>query len=130
MNNEIRRAQVAAGEAVVINNLEKRGLVKKPSASDSNSLLSCTDKSKEIMRLVISDTALVRDLLISEANVEWLRYIGSKKGAMTYQIAKDFGISIQSASTRLKRLYATGYLTRNQLTAEAGGIEYIYYLFE
>jgi len=38
----------------------------------------------------------------------------------------DLGISVQNASTRLKKLVSQGYILRSEEVAESGGIEFIY----
>ena len=45
----------------------------------------------------------------------------------TASISAAFGISIPNASTRLKKLYSAGYITRTEEAAESGGREFIYY---
>jgi len=84
----------------------------------------------EIRRVILSNQARVRNLMISKNSISLYKFCREMGGAMTYQIADEFNISIQSASTRLKKLLDLGYLSRNELTAESGGIEYMYYANE
>jgi hypothetical protein len=42
------------------------------------------------------------------------------------QVAQDLDMTVQNASTRLKKLYTQGYVLRTEATAESGGIEFLY----
>ena len=57
---------------------------------------------------------------------ELIDYVLIKGNSLVSQVASDLGISVQNASTRLKKLVMDGYILRNEVVAESGGIEYIY----
>lgn len=54
------------------------------------------------------------------------RYVVSHGEVTTAKVAKDLGISVQNASTQLKRLSNQGVVMRDELAAETGGKEFIY----
>jgi len=82
---------------------------------------------REVMNLMISNSILVRELLLTDAAIQLYVFCRSRDGTSSHHVSTVFNVSIQSASARLKRLYTIGYLTRKQLTAESGGVEYVYY---
>jgi len=84
----------------------------------------------EIMRLILSNQEDIKRLMLSKSAIELYKYCAEKRGAMTRQVSADFNISIQDASMRLSNLHKLGYLTRTEITAESGGIEFIYYPWE
>jgi predicted transcriptional regulator len=47
-------------------------------------------------------------------------------GVGSAHVSNILEISIQSASIRLKTLYEKGYVTREEIASESGGIEFIY----
>jgi DNA-binding CsgD family transcriptional regulator len=55
-------------------------------------------------------------------------YLLIKQRVTTSQIASDFDISIQNASTRLKNIFKLGYVKRVEEVAESGGKEFVYEL--
>ncbi|WP_122501792.1 winged helix-turn-helix domain-containing protein [Pseudomonas viridiflava] len=55
-----------------------------------------------------------------------LDFIASEHSSTTSKVAEALAISVQNASTRLKRLYEEGYVMRIEETAETGGREYVY----
>lgn len=44
----------------------------------------------------------------------------------TAEIADKLGLSVQNASSKLKKLSAKGYISRCERVAESGGIEFVY----
>lgn len=63
---------------------------------------------------------------LTSSTAQMLDYVLSKKEVLAAQVAADLNISVQNASTRLKKLVSEGYILRTEETAESGGIEYIY----
>ena len=53
-------------------------------------------------------------------------YVLTKGPILASQLAADLGLSVQNASTRLKKVVEEGYILRMEAVAESGGIEYIY----
>lgn len=50
----------------------------------------------------------------------------SRDGASTANVAKALNISVQNASTRLKKLVSEGVIMRSEVSSPTGGIEFIY----
>jgi hypothetical protein len=53
-------------------------------------------------------------------------YVIDKGKVSTSQAAQDLDMSVQNASTRLKKLFSQGYILRTEAVSETGGIEYLY----
>lgn len=64
---------------------------------------------------------------LTSSSKELLDYVLTRDGISVSQAAADLGISVQNASTRLKKLVMEGYILRDEVVAESGGIEYKYY---
>jgi len=62
----------------------------------------------------------------SSSNMALLEVVLSKMAVTTAQVAMDLDISVQNASTKLKKLVEEGYIMRREEVAESGGIEYVY----
>lgn len=63
---------------------------------------------------------------LNGATRDLLNFVVSRKDVTTSSLAKELNISVQNASTRLKRLVAEGYLIRSEEPSVTGGIEYLY----
>ncbi len=63
---------------------------------------------------------------ITSSTKELVDYVLYKENVLVSQVATELGISVQNASTRLKKLVADGYILRTESIAESGGIEYRY----
>ncbi|ABO53285.1 MarR family transcriptional regulator [Burkholderia vietnamiensis] len=63
---------------------------------------------------------------MSSSSRELLSYVLEHKCVLASQVAADLDLSVQNASTRLKRLVADGYILRTEDIASTGGIEYQY----
>lgn len=57
---------------------------------------------------------------------ELLDYVLRQKGLSTANVAKALGISVQNASTRLKKLSNEGLIIRSEASSPTGGIEFLY----
>ena len=55
-----------------------------------------------------------------------LEYVLRNGSVLASQVAADLDLSVQNASTRLKKLVADGYIMRTEDVAESGGIEFQY----
>jgi len=55
-----------------------------------------------------------------------LEYIFTNLSVTTSRVASDLNISVQNASTQLKKLVNLGFIMRSEEIAESGGLEYIY----
>jgi DNA-binding CsgD family transcriptional regulator len=62
----------------------------------------------------------------SPSNLSLLELVLTKRSVTTAQVAVELDISVQNASTKLKRLVEDGYIMRREEAAESGGIEYVY----
>lgn len=63
---------------------------------------------------------------LTSSSKELVDYVLTRGNVLVSQVASDLGISVPNASTRLKKLVTDGYILRNEVIAESGGIEYIY----
>jgi len=63
---------------------------------------------------------------ISGREREILGYVRRTHGVSSKDVADVYGVSVQNASTTLKRLLEKGYLKRVEILATTGGLEYIY----
>jgi len=57
---------------------------------------------------------------------ELLDFVLSQRTVSTANVAKALGISVQNASTRLKKLCSEGLVMRSEESSPTGGIEYFY----
>lgn len=64
---------------------------------------------------------------ISASNTSLIDFVLTKEVVTASQVANDLDMSVQNASTRLKKLVDQGYIMRSEVVAESGGIEYIYH---
>lgn len=62
----------------------------------------------------------------SASNKALLELVVNNREATTAEAAAALDISVQNASTRLKRLSDEGFLLRTEATAESGGKEFVY----
>ncbi|MFL6671857.1 MAG: hypothetical protein ACJ8LG_01035 [Massilia sp.] len=62
----------------------------------------------------------------SNATTELVSYVLRAGNVSAAQVAQDLDMTVQNASTRLKKLYMQGYILRTEATAESGGIEFVY----
>jgi predicted transcriptional regulator len=86
---------------------------------------ACIAKSQPLL-IWTSDTYKVLGEPLSAPNQALLEVVLKKKITTTTNVAKELDISVQNASTRLKKLVDEGYILRTEVSAESGGKEYIY----
>jgi predicted transcriptional regulator len=63
---------------------------------------------------------------VTSAGKELIDYVLTKGAVLASEVAADLDITVQNASTRLKKLVDQGYILRTEEVAETGGIEYVY----
>lgn len=84
------------------------------------------NKERQIMRLMVSDYQLIKKLMLSNGELQMLTEIRALGGLTSSYVSTSKRISIQSASSRLTKLWRKGYLKRINQGAESGGDEYFY----
>lgn len=84
-------------------------------------------KAKQQSLILISNTETrVIGPDVKSATKELLDFVLSQKCVSTANVAKALGISVQNASTRLKKLANEGLITRTEASSSTGGIEFLY----
>ena len=84
-------------------------------------------KDKKLMRLIVDVPSFVREKMLSDHQIYLFSEIECQSdGVTSVFISELLDVSIQHASTVLKKLYDKKYLKREERIAESGGIEYIY----
>ena len=81
----------------------------------------------KLRQLIFNDLERVKELLLTKNDIEIINYIKDKRGVTAVDIAKRQDISMQNASTKLKRLFDQGYLIRREMSSSSGGIEFVYW---
>ena len=84
------------------------------------------NKEKQIMKLMVSDYELIKKLMLSNGELKMLTEIKALGGLTSSYVSTSNHISIQSASSRLTKLWRKGYVKRINQGAESGGDEYFY----
>lgn len=69
----------------------------------------------------------VKTLIISSGDAKIIEFLELGE-ATASEVAAVFCCSLQSASTRLKKLFNIGYLGRTSTIQDSGGVEYRYYV--
>jgi hypothetical protein len=97
---------------------------------ENNDLLDNWDyaaqaKEQPIMVWFGTDFRILGPSLTSSTK-ELLEYVLKNSPVLASKVSTKFDISIQNASTRLKKLVSEGYIIRTEVIAESGGIEYEY----
>ena len=82
---------------------------------------------RQIRKMVmVGDSGYIRNLLLTGSQIDTVRWVGGRKFATAADLSLVLGVSIQNASSKLNRLYKSGYLERLTTSAKSGGIEHIY----
>lgn len=81
----------------------------------------------EIMRALVFDDKVVRELWISKTQAEIVAYINNAGFTTTKTISLEFGIGINNASVQLIRLIRKGYLVRESKKTNPNKHHFIYY---
>jgi DNA-binding transcriptional ArsR family regulator len=85
-------------------------------------------KAKEQPLVIWNDRAF--EIIGPEMNISTKRlvdYVLEKGRISVSEAASDLDMSVQNASTRLKKLFEHGYILRSSTVAESGGIEFLYH---
>ncbi len=87
----------------------------------------------DIRNFILDNMSEIKKMMLSEAQLNLMigitqreRYHGMKTSA--FDLSIETQISIQSASSRLKKLHDTGWLKRKKMNDFTGGIYYVYYV--
>lgn len=83
-------------------------------------------KQQPLVLIDKNGTPTVIGLDASGATRDMLNLVLAQKGISTANVARALDISVQNASTRLKKLADEGLVIRLEVSAITGGIEYIY----
>lgn len=82
---------------------------------------------KKFRKLMLECPEVVRASVLSETQIEIARLVHRLPTPIySRDIADRMGISIQNASTQLKRLARSGYVSRHEVISKTGGIEFEY----
>lgn len=65
-------------------------------------------------------------LPVSLGNQAALAFVLERPQARAAEFAQNCGISIANASSKMKQLWATGFLMRRESAADSGGTEFVY----
>jgi len=78
--------------------------------------------------LIVADGVKARFIgpQLSSPNQRMVSYILDAGEVKTSSLAKDLGVSVQNASTQLKKLTSAGYLIRKDEASVTGGKEFVY----
>lgn len=84
----------------------------------------------EIRRMIVEHGDAMRDVVISASQVQTVVIVKdlTKSGVevTSSELANQLSISVQSASSRLEKLYNKKYLKRYSRLQPSGGQEYVY----
>ena len=85
-------------------------------------------KAKEQPIAISTDSSKPSVIGPEQKSAAWelLNFLFKNDSATTALVAKDLNISVQNASTRLKKLVNEGLIYRSEEVAPSGGIEYLY----
>jgi len=84
-------------------------------------------KAKQQSLLLVSDTDVrVIGSELNSSTKDLLDFVLSRDEVSTASVAKELNISVQNASTRLKKLVNEGLILRSEETSLTGGIEFLY----
>lgn len=82
--------------------------------------------NSEIRKLIYSQLVDVKEVMLTKKDIELIDFIKDKNKVTPSIIADYRDININNASTKLKRLFDQGYLTRIESKSTSGGTEYVY----
>lgn len=81
---------------------------------------------KQWLIVFVSDGHKVIGPEMNSSTREMLDFVLLRKSVGTSEVAKNLGLSVQNASTRLKRLVNEGLIMRREETSPSGGKEFVY----
>ena len=82
----------------------------------------------DLRKLIFSNLTLVKELLLTQNDLKIISFVSGKANATPSDVAKHESVSVNNASTKLKKLFEQGYLTRSESKSSSGGIEFVYTL--
>ena len=90
--------------------------------------------NKNLRKIIYENNRIIRPLLLSRQQAKIMNLANVFSGGITSASLSEFTddlsrhhtISIQNASTQLRKLYDKGYLIREKLPNKSGGFEYRY----
>jgi hypothetical protein len=87
---------------------------------------------RETIRKLVIDghSAEIRALLLNSNQLDLVARVKRVDTLRASLLSHSDGVSIQNASSKLNRLYSTGYLKRTETSADSGGLEYFYSIAE
>ncbi len=81
----------------------------------------------EVRRKVMAGSVeSIRHLFLNRSQVGIVKMVGQANVMTASELSEKLEVSIQNASSKLNRLFTSGYLERVQMAADSGGIEYVY----
>ena len=85
-------------------------------------------KDKTLMTLMVECPGFIREKLLTDGQIELIKDAKrlDEEGLTSRWVSNVYDISIQSASSKLKKLHKKGYLKRTNEGADSGGDEYVY----
>lgn len=82
---------------------------------------------RDLIKLLnVTKHAEIQNLMLTQGQLKILEYLDTKETVTTQELAEWLGISIQSASGRLSKLFNKGYLKKQQKPDPTGGHYFIY----
>ena len=88
--------------------------------------MNIEQKLNIVRRLMADIPSTVRSVYLSKTQIHLFDLVETNKGMTSAILAEVNCISAQNASGQLAKLYSKGYLKRDELIHESGGIEYRY----
>lgn len=79
-----------------------------------------------IRKVILEKSIELRDLRLTSRQVYYLIDVYLRTELRSNDLSYIYDISVQSATSSLKKLYSMGYLDRVDAGAPSGGSEYVY----
>lgn len=81
----------------------------------------------QVRRAVLAgNSESIRRLLLNDNQIWLVGFVRREKRLTASGLAGALSVSVQNASAKLNRLYQAGYIQRQMIASESGGIEYVY----
>jgi hypothetical protein len=80
----------------------------------------------DLRKAIFTNLNLVKELLLTHGDLKVISFVSEKINATPCDVAKFKEVNVNNASTKLKKLFEQGYLTRSESKSSSGGIEFIY----
>ncbi|MBI89993.1 MAG: hypothetical protein CMG60_07900 [Candidatus Marinimicrobia bacterium] len=87
---------------------------------------------KDLRCLVINNQMRdsIKRLMLTKNHINVLRFVASRDGTTSSDLAKHQNTLVQGASQLLKNIHGKGYLERFEHKSLSGGIEFTYFVSE